>query len=159
MGRKRKPVGEKLKAGIIVCDVTGCWVWQKTLKRGYGPHRAAYRYYIGPIPEGLDVLHNCPNGDNPACINPDHLWVGTHRDNMLDKIRKGRANMPHGEAHHNSKLSEAQVLDILNWKRGGATGKEKLVDLATRHGVSRYTVKEIRLGYRWKRFQKKASPS
>lgn len=159
MSRKRKPVGEKLKAGVAVCDITGCWIWQKRLKRGYGPHRLAYRFYKGPIPDGLDVLHNCPHGDNPACINPDHLWVGTHRDNMLDKINKGRANIPHGEGHHNSKLSEAQVLDILNWKRGGETGKEKLADLAARHGVSRYTVKEIRLGYRWKRFQKKASPS
>lgn len=86
---------------------SGCWLWTTGLiKAGYGTlywegttlraHRMSYEVFVGPIPDGLFICHSC---DNRACINPDHLWPGTHRDNIDDKIRKGRAptKIPHAQ--------------------------------------------------------------
>lgn len=72
-------------------------------------HRLAYREKIGPIPDGLKVCHKC---DNPPCFRPDHLFVGSDLDNRLDCVSKGRANLPRGDAHPRSKLTEKDVLDI-----------------------------------------------
>lgn len=85
--------------------VSGCWNWTASRHRdGYGwfgpggrgravlAHRWAYENFVGPIPSGLYILHHC---DNPPCVNPDHLFVGTQADNVADCIRKGRhAKMP-----------------------------------------------------------------
>jgi hypothetical protein len=79
---------------------SGCWLFTGTLVGGYGriaenkyvrtlAHRASYRVFKAEIPNGMDVLHKC---DNPCCINPDHLSVGTHVENMADMVRKGRSN-------------------------------------------------------------------
>jgi hypothetical protein len=74
----------------------GCWLWKlRTDTFGYGKyggdpvHRLSYQALIGPIPIGLLVCHTC---DVPACVNPDHFFLGTARDNMLDRERKGRGN-------------------------------------------------------------------
>lgn len=80
-------------------DADGCWLWiASTSHNGYGffkfhnrqlkAHRFIYEWTIGVIPEGLHVLHRC---DTPACVNPAHLFLGTHRDNMRDMHEKGRA--------------------------------------------------------------------
>lgn len=82
---------------------TGCWNWTAGKDRqGYGilklnrsmkkAHRVSYEYYVGPVPEGLLVCHNC---DNPTCVNPTHLFTGTHQDNNQDKVNKGRATGAH----------------------------------------------------------------
>jgi len=79
--------------------VSGCWEWRGDHDgKGYGvilvsgraqqAHRAAYRFFCGPIPEGLFVCHHC---DNPPCCNPVHLFLGAHADNMRDMALKGRA--------------------------------------------------------------------
>ena len=98
----------------------GYVIW-KTEWTGLSSHRAAYRHFHGPIPEGLEVMHSC---DNRACMNPSHLSVGTHADNMNDCARKGRSP--------NAKLSEEQVRIIRNQFGLGKTSKA----LAEEYGVS-----------------------
>lgn len=78
-----------------------CWLWTGKTDHGYGAalaedgrlvraHRLAWVLLVGPIPEGLEVCHDCPGGDNPTCVNPAHLFIGTHQENMQDASRKGR---------------------------------------------------------------------
>lgn len=104
----------------------GCWLWTGALNNGYGQlHASSHRTYIrahvlswllhfGPIPpETPCVLHDCPTGDNPACVNPAHLWLGTKADNLADMASKGRSGpRPHGEQCHTHKLTAVQVLEI-----------------------------------------------
>src|ERR1019366_7994311 len=79
-------------------------------------HRYSWELHNGKIPDGLCVLHNCPDGDNPACVNPAHLFIGTKADNNADITQKGRYNharvgLVHelaylrGEKHPNAKLT------------------------------------------------------
>lgn len=103
-------------------DTTGdCWLWTGACNpQGYGllrsrtvaflAHRMSYVLTNGKIPSGLWVLHQC---DTPACVNPNHLWLGTDLDNARDKQQKGRGNQPKGEENGRCKLSEAQVLEIV----------------------------------------------
>lgn len=90
---------EKLMSQVIVGD--GCWLWQGAVgSHGYGviridggnllTHRLSHELFIGPIPEGLCVLHTC---DVRRCVRPDHLWTGTKRDNVLDMVAKGRGGV------------------------------------------------------------------
>lgn len=99
----RPPSGEDLQwailARIIVDPATGCWIWQRAKQKGYGAfqwggrgqpqrraHRAAWEAWRGPIPARMEVCHRC---DVRACCNPDHLFLGTHQDNMRDMTAKG----------------------------------------------------------------------
>lgn len=104
MPRKRLSVRARLEAYRTIDPVTSCWLWTKSCgKKGYGQiwivdtfvrvPRAAYEVFIGPIPEGLFVLHRC---DNPPCFNPDHLFAGTQSENIRDCVAKGRwSSKPH----------------------------------------------------------------
>lgn len=89
-----------------------CWLWMAAPRdhKGYGSFdiqgksriasRVTYELCVGPIPDGMQVLHNCPVGDNPAYVNPAHLWIGTHADNMADRRAKGHYNdLPSGDEH------------------------------------------------------------
>ena len=85
-------------------DSNGCWVWTGWIDNwGYGyipghggAHRVSYQIYKGRINKGLLVCHTC---DNPKCVNPEHLWLGTTKENALDRQRKGRGNTARGPRH------------------------------------------------------------
>ena len=87
---------------------SGCWVWLlSTIPQGYGhfkvagktrrAHRVVWEEFKGPIPERLKVLHTC---DNPSCVNPEHLFLGTQADNMQDMKQKGRGRGRYSRATH-----------------------------------------------------------
>lgn len=144
---------EKLKAYSKVSP-SGCWEWQRyILPNGYGnisigrqrqayAHRVSYFMFNGPISEGLIVRHKC---DNPKCVNPEHLELGTQIDNMQDCKKRGRMSMPPvkvGRDNHKAKLSEDDVLEIYN-------SKAKNVELAKRFGVSATNIGAIKRGKIW----------
>lgn len=98
-----------------------CWPWPRVgPKHGYGmwwngadevlAHRTVWRHFKGSFDPALMVLHRC---DNPPCVNPDHLFLGTQRDNIHDAIKKGRHSCPpSGEAHHSAKINRAIAAEI-----------------------------------------------
>ena len=118
-----------------------CWEWTGCKNRaGYGnlsvcyegflAHRVAYAALVGTIPAGLHVLHRC---DNPGCVNPAHLWIGTDGDYNIDRDAKGRSRHANGERIGASKLTAAQVVEIRDRYAAGGTSHYKL---AAEYGVS-----------------------
>jgi hypothetical protein len=132
-----------------------CWLWTGTsFGPGYGhfwfhshrmtAHRAVWEIEIGPIPENMHVLHHC---DNPSCVRPSHLFLGTHADNMKDAEQKGRlkgfgrGQSPfYGEANPNSKLTRVDAERI---RERYAAGGIRQIDLAREYGVSDHTISGI----------------
>lgn len=137
-----------------------CWVWTGKLNSGgYGmmtvdgrkvrAHRFSWELHNGPVPDTLFVLHNCPGGDNRACVNPEHLWTGTHLDNITDCVKKGRNKYPrdtHGERNGHSKLTEREVCEIRRLYSEGV----RQSDLARRFSVSQSTILDIRKRRIWR---------
>jgi hypothetical protein len=132
---------------------SGCWEWTAHRdKDGYGfmpasgtsirAHRFSYEYHYGEIPNGLVVCHKC---DNPGCVNPDHLFVGTIKDNCRDMLSKERDAMI-GSRNNKAILSEQQALEI-------KYSKEKTSVIAKKYSVSTSTVKRIRSGKSWSHLQ------
>ncbi|HCL6635739.1 HNH endonuclease [Citrobacter freundii] len=137
-----------------VNESTGCWesTYAKN-KGGYTKfsifgitmlsHRVAYELYNGSIPPGLMVCHKC---DNPCCVNPQHLFLGTAQDNMDDKILKGRhVGAKKGESHHRARLTEWQVEEI----RQRLKQSESQLSIAASMGVSKTLISNIKTGKRW----------
>ena len=123
-----------------------CWLWQGTKNDyGYGifllpgevpvrAHRFAYELWKGPIPDGFVVMHSC---DNPPCVNPAHLSIGTKLDNNRDASLKGRT--PTGTRHWNGRLTDEQIADI-------RTDPRTHVAIALDYGVSQSHVTRIKGG-------------
>lgn len=131
-----------------------CWTWIGATDR-YGrgrfrnpggtcvAPRLAWEFENGPVPEGLRVLHSC---DNPNCVNPDHLWIGTQRDNLDDMRKKNRHHHPpvmFGESNPFSKLTKDNVIEIR------ASTNKTNVELGARFNVHPNTISYVRSGKTW----------
>ncbi len=133
-------------------DENGCMNWLRCKnKAGYGQvrfsgkqwptHRAIWEHYNGVIPKGMLVCHHC---DNPACCNPEHLFVGTHLDNHRDKIRKSR--QARGTQAGSAKLKDTDVLDIRRRYAEGISASR----IAKDSSLANSTVRKIIIGLTWK---------
>lgn len=134
----------------------GCWLWRGNCPGGrYGhvkiagrtelAHRYSYEMNVDIVPDGLWVLHRC---DTPRCVRPDHLFVGTPSDNVVDKMTKGRGGF--GQLHGQSVLTEARVRHI---RRRAAQGFKygEVIALARRYGVSRQRIWQAATRRTWRR--------
>lgn len=151
--RPGTPLAQRIRNLVDVVP-DGCWIFQGTKNdAGYGrimvggkkryAHRVSYETFNGPIDTGLYVCHSC---DRPSCVNPDHLWTGTGKDNARDMSRKGRApsgEWCRGEGNGRAKLSERDVL-VIRSSQGTSVRS-----LATEFGVGQTTIREILSGKRW----------
>ena len=163
MGRQRQTYVDRFENKFTPGPISGCWLWHgPTNSNGYGlfyvnnnrlsAHRAAWMIYKGPIPpgdgyHGTCVLHKC---DVRNCVNPDHLFLGTQKDNILDAVKKGRIAVPdsgycfsRGEKNPAAVLTEKQVLEIRERKA------ERGVDLAKEYSVSTSAISAARTGEKW----------
>ena len=128
--------------------MSGCFLWLDALtSNGYGhmaggerAHRHSWKIHRGEIPLGMCVLHKC---DTPTCVNPDHLFLGTHAENMADMARKRRQKDLSGEKNGNAKLTEAEVRAIRI-----DTRSYKLI--AQEYGIVKTTVSNIKRRDHWR---------
>ena len=147
--RQPHPRGKGFTYGIF-------WVGDR--KAGTGKmiqaHRVAWELTKGPAPAGMKVLHKC---DNPACVRPSHLFLGTQKDNMADMVAKGRKNAARGERHGSAKLTQVQVEQIRKrYVPGrGESNKGNAAVLAVEYGVSHGTITDV-VTRAWKHLQEKA---
>lgn len=134
---------------VSVKQETNCWEWQLSkVKGGYGKaslrganlmaHRAVWESRRGQIPDGMILCHSC---DNPACVNPEHLFLGTHSDNSADMVSKGR--QAKGEKIFLAYLTEEVVREVRNESGTYA-------EIAKRLGLKPGNVRLIRRGDTWK---------
>jgi lambda repressor-like predicted transcriptional regulator len=143
MGGRRNTLDDFWKR--IDKSPTGCWLWTGTRdSQGYGrfkidgkywgAHRLAFTELKGPIPDGLFVCHHC---DVPACINPEHLYAGTHDDNMRDVSRRER----------NARILDWETAMVIRDLKGAGVSSR---EVAKQYGVSSYTVRAIWANRVWK---------
>lgn len=151
---KARPLLERFWERVSVVQ-GACWLWRgSTTAAGYGnlgaggrgganvyAHRLSWEVHKGPIPPGMHVLHRC---DNPPCVNPEHLFLGTQRDNNADKTRKGRH--ARGERHGNAKLTSEKAARIRQMRADGFGTQDAI---ARELGVTRSCVAHVLQGLTW----------
>lgn len=145
---KYQPIAERFVSKFEPDPQSGCWNWTGSkIKGGYGvlggergannvvAHKFSYEHHKGPVPSDMLVLHRC---DNPGCVNPDHLFLGTHADNMDDMAKKGRAGAPKGRRGYVSKLSDDQKSEMRALVSAGVPIRQ----VAAKFGVDRRLVRK-----------------
>ena len=163
MARKKQSVLQRFCKYIEFGPRDSCWNWTGgKMPKGYGifnydksrlAHRASYSLFKGDIPDGMNVCHKC---DNPQCTNPDHLFLGTQKDNLADMTRKGRRvnAAPKGERHGRAKLTLRQVSFIKSFLRrhvpfqGQKNGP--ILFLAGWMNVKPYLIRQINNNTNWR---------
>jgi HNH endonuclease len=155
-GREKKPASQRFWGHVApISRADGCWIWNGdpdkygsffVNQRSMKAHRFSWEMVNGTVPENMDLLHRC---DVPGCVNPAHLFLGTHADNMADMVAKGRRrgspadSLRRGERHVRAKLSETQVMAL----RRGFTGSIRAI--ARNLGVSHRTIRNVLDGKTW----------
>lgn len=159
-GSLKKTHRERFEALYCPEALSGCWLWQGRVNiKGYGrhqinkrrefAHRVAYEMYTGPIPPGMVVMHTC---DVPACVNPNHLRIGTNEENMRDMARKGRA--ARGERGAHARLTSDDVLEIRRLRKL----RVSQTAVAARFGITYQHVQSIEHRRQWKHLEDVAPP-
>jgi hypothetical protein len=156
---RQMPLADRIALRSRVDQATGCWVWVGPLHEGGRGRlkvngrnviaaRASFEVSRGPIPDGMLVCHRC---DNPACVNPSHLFLGSHQDNMADMKAKQRAHRHlgarRGQKNPNAKLSQHDVAAIQKRLRVG----EPIASVAADYPVSSHTIRGIKYRRTWAR--------
>lgn len=165
--RKRQKVSVEERFWSKVDKTGNCWLWTANSdRRGYGKfslqchtyrsHRVAYQIAVGPVPDEMLILHKC---DTPACVNPDHLYVGTHQMNMKDRQNKGRAaygkrngmsthpeTILRREASPRAKITMA-IADSI--RKDHAEGFKSHQKLGAKYGIKKSQVHNILTGKQW----------
>jgi hypothetical protein len=150
--RLRRAIEAKMQANIK--PVGDCWEWQgQVMANGYGvvfydgrkrlAHRVMYELTHGPVDNGLFCCHRC---DNPRCVNPKHIFLGTHKENMADMDSKGRRRAAKGERQHKAKLTDGEVLEIRRLYAAGVT----ITEIARRFPVTPASIGAIVHGRTWR---------
>lgn len=157
MARTKPPLREAFNLRYRIEQATGCWIWTGDKTRGYGyyqigkwrradgsydrhrdyAHRISWELHRGTIPDSIEVCHRC---DVPLCVNPAHLFLGSHADNQADMAAKGRSAQ--GERQGRARLKEAAVREIMASTETGES-------IGRRFGVTTQTVNDIRCGRTW----------
>lgn len=130
----------------------GCWIWIGAnfgIRRygafyfegkSGGAHVYAYKAFRGEVAPGMFVCHTC---DNPLCVNPDHLFLGTPKENTADMMKKQRGKWPNGDAHHLSKLTDAQVAEVISLR-----GRMPQREVASIYGVDASHISRLMSGHK-----------
>jgi hypothetical protein len=140
--RKMKPPAQRFFEGVVKTPT--CWIWTRSTREGYGlifvngaqisTHRFSWELHHGPVPIGMCVLHKC---DNRPCVNPDHLFLGTKKDNAVDMGRKGRNFVsPNFLKGRKPKFPEAVEHEICQRRRNG----ESPTHLGREYGIHRSAI-------------------
>lgn len=159
-GKPIMEIKDRLILHVVINPASSCWEWQGSKRQGYGhtiigsrkdgtrksvsAHRLSYEIFKGEIPKGYEVCHKC---DNPCCINPEHLFVGTRQDNVDDRERKHRNIVKVGEEQPCAKLTK-KIVKEARWERyckGTSYGS-----LARKYEVSKKTMMNAIKGITWK---------
>lgn len=140
---------------VIMGGQEECWEWQaRTNAAGYGvfrvvsntelAHRFSWQLVFGPIPDGLCCLHRC---DNPRCVNPSHLFLGTRGENNKDRAEKGRTRSgpQAGEDNNHAKLTRTDIIEIRKSYESGRSQGE----IAELHGTTQSTISRIVRNKAW----------
>lgn len=157
---------KELYENNVIRNEVGCWEWKSVPSKQYGSifygkykslgaHQASWMIHHGDIPEGMWVLHHC---DSRRCSRPDHLFLGTPKDNAHDMQNKGRKYLSKGEKNTQSKLKEEQVIEIKK-QLNLDNSRKKLLELSKEYGVHYATLYDIKNNKTWKHVIINSSPS